>query len=66
MSCYKKACELDPDNAGYQRNYQLAVSNMETGGANPPEEPPSHTLIQTAARIMTENPDVSIVYGNIL
>ncbi|XP_015371446.1 PREDICTED: small glutamine-rich tetratricopeptide repeat-containing protein alpha [Diuraphis noxia] len=70
-SCYKKACELDPDNQGYQRNYQLTLNNLQTVSGTPsqsPNDPITATpnLMETAARIMTDNPDVSSVLSNIL
>jgi small glutamine-rich tetratricopeptide repeat-containing protein alpha len=71
VSCYKKACELDPDNQGYQRNYQLTLNNLQTI-SGPPQPPPidpltaTPNLMETAARIMTDNPEVSSVLNNIL
>lgn len=86
VSCYKKACELDPDNQGYQRNYQLTLNNLQTvsgspfppppfGVPFPPPPPPAQmlhdpitatpNLMETAARIMTDNPEVSSVYAII-
>lgn len=67
VSCYKKACELDPQNIGYQRNYQLTLSNlqsMSSGQASQPQDetanavPPN--LMATAARLMND-PEVSSV-----
>ncbi|KAL5237349.1 hypothetical protein ACI65C_004759 [Semiaphis heraclei] len=71
-SCYKKACELDPDNEGYQRNYQLTLNNLQTVSGAPPQSPndppitANPNLMETAARIMTDNPEVSSVLNNIL
>lgn len=68
VSCYKKACELDPENVGYRRNYQLTLNNLQsmsgqqqspTITVETPTAPPN--LMETAARLMT-NPDVSSVY----
>lgn len=71
-ACYKKACELDPDNQGYQRNYQLTLNNLQTISGPPPSQSSndcpltaSPNLMETAARIMTDNPDVSSVYAII-
>lgn len=69
--CYKKACELDPDNEGYQRNYQLTMNNLQTISGSPSQSSndfpltSSSNLMETAARIMTDNPDVSTVYAII-
>ncbi|KAE9535197.1 hypothetical protein AGLY_007930 [Aphis glycines] len=73
-SCYKKACELDPSNQGYQRNYQLSLNNLQTNSGTSQQSPidPSSSilgnpnLMETAARMMTENPEVSSVINNIL
>lgn len=68
-SCYKKACELDPSNQGYQRNYQLSLTNLQTNSGTSQQSPidPSilgnPNLMETAARMMTENPEVSSVYA---
>jgi len=66
-SCYKKACELDPDNQGYKRNYQITLSNLQKVSGSPPQSPnepitATTNLMETAARIMTDNPEVSSVY----
>ncbi|XP_001952444.1 small glutamine-rich tetratricopeptide repeat-containing protein alpha [Acyrthosiphon pisum] len=76
VSCYKKACELDPENQGYQRNYQLTLNNLLTNPGPPPSTPPSQSpndpitatpnIMETAARIMNDNPEVSTVISNIL
>jgi len=77
VSCYKKACELDPENQGYQRNYQLTLNNLHTNPGPPPSPPPppppsqspndpiiaTPNLMETAARIMNDNPEVSTVYA---
>lgn len=70
VSCYKKACELDPENAGYRRNYQLTLDNLQSlpGQQTQPQSsesgavPPN--LMETAARLMTD-PEVSSVYAII-
>lgn len=66
VSCYKKACELDPDNIGYRRNYQLTLNNLHSScgpDAMPHDESagPPPNLVETAARLMTD-PEVSSVY----
>ncbi|XP_060856461.1 small glutamine-rich tetratricopeptide repeat-containing protein alpha-like [Metopolophium dirhodum] len=80
VSCYKKACELDPENQGYQRNYQLTLNNLHTNPGPPPSPPPppppsqspndpitaTPNLMETAARIMNDNPEVTTVLNNIL
>lgn len=68
VSCYKKACELDPDNVGYRRNYQLTLNSLHSNC--PPEghlqdentstNPPIN-LAESAARLMSD-PTVSSVY----
>lgn len=65
VSCYKKACELDPQNMGYQRNYQLTLSNLQAMAGQPSQPQPGNSpgtpnLMETAARLMTD-PDVSTV-----
>lgn len=68
VACYKKACELDPENAGYQRNYQLTLNNLQSvpGQQSQPQGNESGTvppnLMETAARLMTD-PEVSSVYA---
>jgi len=67
-SCYKKACELDPSNVGYRRNYDLTVSNIHRMNTQsvpvpPPNMPPGAVppnFMETAARLMTD-PEVSSV-----
>ncbi|XP_025198197.1 small glutamine-rich tetratricopeptide repeat-containing protein alpha [Melanaphis sacchari] len=73
VSCYKKACELDPENQGYQRNYQLTLNNLQQTNSGTqsqmPNDPPTMAtpnLMETAARIMSDNPEVSSVINNIL
>lgn len=66
VSCYKKACELDPENSGYQRNYQLTLSNLQSNAGSPSQSQNESTtespnLMETAARLMTD-PEVSSVY----
>lgn len=67
VSCYKKACELDPENSGYRRNYQLTLNNLNEGNEPSVEIPSDDTatetpnLMETAARLMTD-PDVSSVF----
>lgn len=68
VACYKKACELDPENLGYRRNYQLTMHNLQTVHGQPQQQsqPPNETaaappnLMETAARLMTD-PEVSSV-----
>lgn len=63
VSCYKKACDLDPDNVGYQRNYQLTLNNLQTtpGPSGPDLQNGTQNIMETAARLMND-PDVSSVY----
>lgn len=66
VSCYKKACELDPQNVGYQRNYQLTLSNLEAMSSGQQSQPQDESatappnLMATAARLMND-PEVSSV-----
>lgn len=69
VSCYKKACELDPENVGYRRNYQLTLNNLQSMSEQQQSQPNNidtstvpPNLMETAARLMT-NPDVSSVYA---
>lgn len=69
VSCYKKACELDPNNLGYRRNYHLTLNNLkelteqqqrqQQSQGESASMPPN--FIDTAARLMTD-PEVSSVY----
>jgi tetratricopeptide (TPR) repeat protein len=72
VSCYKKACELDPENLGYQRNYQLTLNNLQTVTEQEiPQDDSSPTtansamgspnLMETAARLMND-PEVNTVF----
>lgn len=65
ISCYKKACDLDPDNAGYQRNYNLALNSLqnELQQQSEPQIDPivgQQNLMETAAQFITD-PEVSSV-----
>lgn len=65
VSCYKKACELDPGNVGYQRNYQLTLNNLEKiSGSQSQAQNESATapnIMETASRLMSD-PEVSSMY----
>lgn len=74
VSCYKKACDLDPENIGYQRNYQLTLSNLKAVTTEQDEcaacpactpqpipAPTSSQIMQTAASLM-HDPEVSSVF----
>lgn len=69
-TCYKKACDLDPNNMGYLRNYHLTLKNLkemtdeqerqqQQSQGESASMPPN--FIDTAARLMTD-PEVSSVY----
>lgn len=64
-SCYKKACELDPENSGYRRNYQLTLHNLETISGTESHTVNENTLppnlMETASRLMRD-PEVSSMY----
>lgn len=64
-SCYKKACDLDPDNVGYQRNYNLALNSLQNElqqQSQPQIESMvgQQNLIETAAQFIND-PEVSSV-----
>ena len=63
--CYKKACELEPSNINYRRNYQLTLQNLLTQIVNPRSEinSASRNLMHTASSLIA-NPDVTSVYVN--
>lgn len=71
LSCYKKACELDPDNVGYQRNYRLTLNNLQEASGPTSQslnDPITVTpnLRETAASIITDMPEVPSEYATIL
>jgi len=67
-SCYKKACELDPGNVGYRRNYELTVNNLhrqhEQEHHDDAAEAPTQ-FMATANRLIND-PEVTSVYAIII
>lgn len=64
-SCYKKACELEPDNVGYRKNLQLTLNNLKSPSESE-SQPVNETtlpsnLMDTATRLMRD-PEVSSMY----
>lgn len=66
VSCYKKACELDPGNPGYQRNYEITLDSLhnERHQQSQPQNQSSiggeQHLMESATRFMN-NPEVTSV-----
>jgi len=64
-SCYKQACDLEPNNVGYQNNYQLTLNHLQNPAGLSNMNPNTPHFMATAARLMS-NPEVSSVITNIL
>lgn len=68
-ACYKKACELEPENEGYRKNYELTMNNLARSAtqghsANEPGVVPI-PFMDTASR-MINNPEITSMYAIIL
>jgi len=65
-SCYKKACDLDPGNIGYRRNYELTVNNLQRiNSQQEPEDEVRPHFMTTASRLIND-PEITSVYAIII
>jgi len=63
-SCYKQACDLEPNNVGYQNNYQLTLNHLQNPAGISNINLNTPHFMATAARLMS-NPEVSSVYVSV-